>query len=107
MLWPNLNSLFVLCKKLDRVKDCLIVWIVKFLRVTQGEGRMGRGLRIYISVDLNLTYVVAKFELARWLVEKLDSVKDILIVWIVKFFMATHRQGEGGGGKFVIILDRP
>ena len=48
MLWPNLNSPGVLWKKLDRVKDCVIVWIVKFLRATQGwKGRTGKGMRLY------------------------------------------------------------
>ena len=32
MLWPNLNPPGVLWKKLDIVKDCEIVWNVKFLR---------------------------------------------------------------------------
>ena len=129
MLWPNLNTPGVLWKKLDMVKDCETVWMVKFLRATQGqEGRMGRGLRIYfhrsqtylccgqiwtcqvsgekswtgwkivklcewsnflglpwgrreewgggweyIFIDLKLTYVVAKFELARCLVKKVGQ----------------------------------
>ena len=73
MLWPILNLPGVLWKKLDRVKDCAIVWIVKFLRATQGkEGGMGRRMRIYF-IDLNPTYVVANFELAMCLVEKVEE----------------------------------
>ena len=50
MLWPNLNSPGDLWKKLDSVKDCVIVWIVKFLRATQGwEGQMEKGLWIFFD----------------------------------------------------------
>ena len=44
--------------------------MVEFLRATLGqEGQMGRGWE-FIFIDLNLTYAVATFELARCLVEK-------------------------------------
>ena len=74
MLWPNLNSPDDLLKKLDNVKDCVIVWIVKFLRATQGwEGQMENGLWIFFLIELNPAYVVTKFELARRHVEKVEQ----------------------------------
>ena len=52
MLRSNLNWLNVLWKKLNRVKDCVIVSIVKFWRTThrQGEDEEG-GFQIFL--DLN------------------------------------------------------
>jgi len=73
MLWPNLNSPGVLCKKLDRVKDCVILWIIKFLGLPRGGKDEWEEGWEYISVDLTLTYVDAKFDLARWLVEKVGQ----------------------------------
>ena len=78
MLWPNLNSPGVLWKKLDRVKDCAIVWIVKFLRLPRGRREeWGEGWE-FIFIDLNPTYVVANFELARCLVEKVGEGQKIV-----------------------------
>ena len=34
-MWPNLNSPGVLLKKLDKVKDCVIVWILLLLLLLQ------------------------------------------------------------------------
>ena len=79
MLWPNLNSPDDLWKKLDNVKDCAIVWIVKFLRATQWwEGQMKRGCEFYLIELklLNLAYVLwPNFNSPDVLWNKLDSVK--------------------------------
>ena len=50
----------------------------------------------YIFIDLNLAYVVAIFELARCLVEKVEQGCET--VWMVKFFRATLGQ-EGRMGR--------
>ena len=67
MLLPNFNSPIVLWKKLDRVKDCVIVWIVKFRRATHGQGdQWEEGCEIVL---IDPTCVVAKFELVKCFVE--------------------------------------
>ena len=70
------------------------------------EGTNGEELEKFIFVDLNLTYVVAKFELARRLVEKVGQRQRLCNCVNSHFLRATHRQGEGGGGRFVNFFDR-
>ena len=73
MLWPNLNSSSVLWKKLDRVKDCVIVRIFNFLRATQGHGEEWEGGCEIVLIELNPFYAVPKFELAKCLMKKVGQ----------------------------------
>ena len=62
-----------------------------------------------VLIDLNTTYVLAKFELAKCLGEKV--VEKVgqgqrLCVNIVQFWRATHRQKEDGEGDCEICSDR-
>ena len=66
MLWPNLNSPYVLWKKLNRVKDCVTVRIVKFLRATHRQGEDGGGRFVNFLMDLNPIYVLVKLELGSY-----------------------------------------
>ena len=44
---------------------------------------------------------MAKFEHARCLVEKVEQGQRLFNCVNSQFFRATHRQGDGGGGRFV------
>ena len=91
MLWPNFNSPDVLWKKLDNVKDYVIVWIVKFLRGTQGqEGRMQEKVVNFFSYTSISPMLWPNLNSSGDLWKKLDNVKDYVIVWIVEFFRATQ-----------------
>ena len=62
MLWPNLYSPSVMWKKLDRVnKDCVILRIVKFWRVTHGQGDGWEGGCETVLIDINLSYIISLF----------------------------------------------
>ena len=66
-LWPNLNSPYVLWKKLNRVKDCVIVRIIKFLRATHRQGDRGWRREVcQFLIDLNPIYVSVKLELGSY-----------------------------------------
>ena len=60
----------------------------------------------FIFIDLNLTCVVAKFELARCIVEKVGHGKRLCNCVNSQFLRATYKQGEGGGERFVNFCDR-
>ena len=53
MLWPNLNSSSVSWKKLDKVKDCVIVLIFNFFVGYPGAGgKRERSFEI-VLIELN------------------------------------------------------
>ena len=90
MLWLNLNSPGDLWKKLDSVKDCIIVWIVTFWGLPTGKGRVEEGGLSIFFIDLNPIYVLVQLELgiyANWLVTA--NFKCISIVQIVPLMLFT------------------
>ena len=60
----------------------------------------------FLLIELNPTYFVAKFELARCFVEKVGQRQRLCNCVNSQILRATHRQREGGGGRFVNFFDR-
>ena len=107
MSWPNLNWPSVLWKKLDRVKDCVIVWnSLIFGRLPMGRGDgWEEGCEI-VLIDRNPAYVVAEFELAKCCVEKVGQGQRLCNCVNMNFWRATHRQGEDGEGGLPNFFDK-
>ena len=93
MLGPNLNSSSVLWKKLDRVKDGVIVRIFNFFRATQGRGEEWEGGCEIVLIELNPIYAVPKFELAKCLMKKVGQSQRLCNCVNSQIFRATHGQG--------------
>ena len=109
MLWQNLNSPDVLWKKLNRVQNCVIVWIVKFFRATQGwERQIEKKLWIFFdraSSTLSMLWPNLNSPDACMSWGKSWTGSNCVIVWS-QILRTTHRQGEGVGGRFVNLFDR-
>ena len=105
MLWPNLNSPDVLWKKLNRVRLCNCVNSHIF-RATQGwEGQMEKELWIFL-IELNPAYFVAKFELARCFMEKVEQGQRLCNCVKSNFWgLPTGKRRVEEGGLSIVLID--
>ena len=86
---------------MDRVKDCVIVLIVKFLEgYPRAGGGMERGCEI-VLIELSPAFDTAKFELARCLVKKVGQGQR-LCNCVNSQTLEGYPQARGGWrGRFV------
>ena len=106
ILWSNLNSPGVLWKTLERAKDCVIAWIVKYWRATHMQRGWMRWGCENVLIHLNATYVLEKFELAKCCVEKVEYGQRLCnIVRVQILESSTHARGGWSGRLGFVLID--